>query len=88
MNWLAIILAFVGGLAVSFLNFVIMRLMLKKGTEGAGAMSVRTVVMAGFFVALFFIARALDLNLTQVLISGAVGATIGLVVFSVISTKK
>ena len=88
MNWAAVILAFIGGLAISFVNFIIMRIMLKKGAEGAGAMSVRTVVMAGFFVALFFIAKALEIELIPFLIAGAIGATIGLVVFSVVMTRK
>ena len=87
MNWLPLILAGIAGLLVSFINCIILRSMLKR-KKTSGMNVVRTGITAVFMLALYFIGRALSLDVIKFIIAGAIGETIGLIAFSVLLTKK
>ncbi|MCR5808990.1 MAG: hypothetical protein K6G56_05455 [Clostridiales bacterium] len=82
------VLAFAGGVFTGYINFLITRAALKREASGYAVMPARTLVTAGFITALYFTGRALGLKLAPFLIAGAAGATMGLIVFTLLLTRN
>ena len=74
------VLAFILGLGVSFLNYIVTGAALKNGTRGMGIMPLRTLITAAFIAGVYFGGRALDVNTAALLIGAAAGLTVGLTV--------
>ena len=81
------VLAFVLGAAVEFVNFLLTSSALRKKKDALMIFPLRTVIAAGFLILLYFAAKALGLNVTACMIAGAVGASAGLAVFSMLLMK-
>ena len=87
MNWLPYIIAGAAGLLVSFVNFLILREMLKRN-KISGMNYVRTGITVVFVLALYFIGKASGLDTLKFIFAGAVGETVGLIAFSILLTKR
>jgi hypothetical protein len=74
------------GLLIAFVNYLIAKRALASGKMGL--LPVRTLITAAFIAALYFIGSALKINVAALLIGGAAGLTLGLVIFTVILIKK
>ena len=82
--------AFICGVAVEFVNFLITRSALEKKSLAA-IFPLRSLVAAAFLAALYFASRALGLNVTACMIAGVVGASAALAAFTALlirSTRK
>ena len=69
--------AFVGGAAVSWVNYLLLRFLLKKkGEAGIGLVSpLRTILSVAYLLILFLLRKKVGLNTTVLLIGGALGLT-------------
>ena len=79
--------AFAAGIGVSYINY----LFSKKALASEKSMYIfplRAVLTALFITALYFIGTYTALNASALLIGGALGCTLGLVLFTLILTKK
>ena len=81
-------LAFAGGVLIEFINYVITGFALKKGTGAAFILPLRILIAAGFIAALYFIGAACGLDTTVFMAAGALGATAGLILFTLLLRKK
>lgn len=79
--------AFICGVLAGYINFLITRAALKR-EAGFAVMPLRTLVTAGFITALYFTGRALGLKLAPFLIAGALGLTLGLIVFTAVLMRR
>ncbi len=78
------IAAFAGGAAVSWVNYLLLRFLLKKkGEAGIGMVSpLRTILSVAYLLILFLIGKKTGLNTTALLIGGALGLTVMLTFFT------
>ena len=72
--------AFIGGALISWVNFLLLRRMMKdKGDTGiALASPLRTILSAAYLVLLYFLGKRTDLSPGALLIGGALGLTVTL----------
>ena len=84
------IAAFVGGTAVSRVNYLLLRFLLKKkGEAGIGMVSpLRTILSVAYLLILFLIGKKTGLNTTVLLIGGALGLTVMLTFFTFRLTRS
>ena len=84
------IAAFVGGAAVSWVNYLLLRFLLKKkGEAGIGMVSpLRTILSVAYLLILFLIGKKTGLNTTALLIGGALGLTVMLTFFTFRLTRS
>lgn len=84
------IAAFVGGAAVSWVNYLLLRFLLKKkGEAGIGMVSpLRTILSVAYLLILFLIGKKTGLNTTVLLIGGALGLTVMLTFFTFRLTRS
>lgn len=79
--WPAVI-AFVCGVLMEFANYLITRAVLSGKGSALAVLPVRTIIAGGFIAALYFIGKAAGTDLTRLMIGGAAGASVGLIVFT------
>lgn len=77
--------AFIAGVGVSYVNYLIAKAAMKKG--GFGLMPLRTLILAAFAAALYFTGKALACGPAPLIIGGAAGATAGLIVFTALLVR-
>jgi amino acid permease len=89
INVLIGLAAFVGGALVSWVNFLLLRMLIQnKGNTGIGLVSpIRTILSIAYLVILYWIGKHSELNLTALLIGGALGLTVMLTFFTLRLTK-
>ncbi len=77
--------AFIGGCAVSWVNFLFLRRLMKsKGDTGAALASpIRMILSAAYLVLLYLIGKNTALSLTALLVGGALGLTAALAFFTI-----
>ncbi len=82
--------AFAGGALISWVNFLLLRRVMKsKGAEGIGmAAPARMLMSAAYFLILYLIGRHTDLNLFALLIGGALGLTAALALFTGLLSRE
>jgi hypothetical protein len=82
--------AFVGGAAISWVNYLLLRFLLKKkGNAGIGLVSpLRTILSVAYLLILFLIGKKAGLNTTALLIGGALGLTVMLTFFTYRLTRR
>ena len=82
--------AFVGGAAVSWVNYLLLRFLLKKkGEAGIGLVSpLRTILSVAYLLILFLLGKKVGLNTTVLLIGGALGLTVMLTFFTYRLTRR
>ena len=76
--------AFIAGFAVEYANYAITRSALKKDRDMVTVFPLRTIITAAFFAILYFASRAIVKNVTVCMIAAALGATAGLVIFTML----
>ena len=76
--------AFAAGAAVSFVNYLISRVLIAKTGSPSAASPLRSVLTVAFLASAYFIAKALEVSVPAVLVGGALGMTAGLAVFTVL----
>ncbi len=81
-------LAFAAGLLASFVDYLVSRATVKKDSAKYYATPIRTAIACVFVAGLYIAAKFLGVERLPFLISGAVGATIGLVAFTVLLLKS
>lgn len=81
-------IAFAAGLLASFIDFLVSRATMKKESAKYYATPVRTVIACVFVAGLYIAAKLLGIERLPFLISGVIGATIGLVVFTILLLKS
>ena len=88
--FLTALTAFVGGALVSWANYLLLKLLIKrKGEQGAALISpVRTLLSVAYLMVLFLIGRRTGLNSTVLLVGGALGLTVMLTVFTFRITRE
>ena len=81
--------AFVGGALISWVNFLLLRQLMKsKGDTGIGLASpVRTIVSVAYLLILYLIGKRTELNAAALLIGGALGLTVTLFLFTLRLTR-
>ena len=83
MPWLLPALAaFSGGVLVSFINSRITRSALKKGRNPVLILPLRTLITAAYLTGVYLISVKLGADPAYTLIAAALGATLGLVIFT------
>ncbi len=82
--------AFAGGALVSWANYLLLRLLVKrKGTSGIGLVSpIRTVLSVAYLLVLYLVGKRTGLNSTALLIGGALGLTVLLTYFTFRLTRE
>ena len=82
--------AFAGGALVSWVNFLLLRLLLKrKGESGISLVSpVRTVLSIAYLLVLYLVGKRTGLNSTALLIGGGLGLTVLLTYFTFRLTRE
>ena len=90
LNVLIGLAAFIGGALVSWVNFLLLRMLIKnRGNTGIGLISpIRTILSIVYLVILYWIGKHTELNLTALLIGGALGLTVMLTFFTLRLTKE
>lgn len=83
-NILPFAIAFAAGLLASFVDYLVSRATMHKDSAKYYATPLRTIIACVFVAALYIIGNALKIKLVPFLISGAVGATVGLIVFTIL----
>ena len=83
---LAALAAFVGGALVSWVNFLLLRALMKgKGETGITVASpVRMLMSAAYLLILYMIGKHTELSLTGLLVGGALGLTVTLLFFTLL----
>ena len=76
--------AFIGGCAVSWVNFLLLRRLMKgRGETGAALASpIRMILSAAYLVLLYLIGKNTAFSLTALLVGGALGLTAALAFFT------
>ena len=87
-EYLPLLIPFFGGIAVETANYFITRAALKKQSGASAAIALRSLLVTGFLAAVFFIARAVTSDPGRYLIAAAVGASVGLLVFTVLLMRS
>lgn len=83
------LLAFLGGAAVSALNYWINRRALEKKPSALASLSVvRQLLSVGYLAAVFFLSRALSVEVTWPLVGAALGLTVPAVLLSFRLAKR
>lgn len=82
-RWIPALAAFALGVLTAYVNSRITKAALNKGKNPAAILPLRTLVSAGFIIIVFLISEKLKLDITYTLIGAALGATLGLIVFTV-----
>ena len=82
--------AFAGGALISWVNFLLLRrLMQSKGEAGiALASPARTILSAAYLVLLYFLGKRTDLSLGALLVGGALGLTITLILLTLRLSRR
>ena len=82
--------AFAGGALVSWANYLLLRLLVKrKGASGIGLVSpIRTVLSVAYLLVLYLVGKRTVLNSTALLIGGALGLTVLLTYFTFRLTRE
>ncbi len=82
--------AFAGGALVSWANYLLLRLLVKrKGPSGIGLVSpIRTVLSVAYLLVLYLVGKRTGLNSTALLIGGALGLTVLLTYFTFRLTRE
>ena len=82
--------AFVGGALVSWVNYLLLRALMKgKGETGITAASpVRMLMSAAYLLILYYIGKHIGLSLTGLLVGGALGLTVTLMLFTLRLTRE
>jgi hypothetical protein len=81
--------AFVGGALVSWANYLLLKLLMRKnGERGISLISpIRTLLSVAYLLILYMIGRQTELNSTALLLGGALGLTILLTFFTLRLTR-
>lgn len=81
--------AFVGGALVSWANYLLLKLLMRKnGERGISLISpIRTLLSVAYLLILYMIGRRTELNSTALLLGGALGLTILLTFFTLRLTR-
>ena len=87
-KFLPLVAAFLCGVLAEAVNYFITRAALDKKSGAAAVIPVRTLVAALFLASLYYIGKGRKLDLVPFMIAGAVGATAGLAVFTLLLMKK
>lgn len=88
-NILGAAAAFVLGVAVSFLNYLISRTVLQKRSRlYSSTSSIRMIINLVFLIAVYFVAPPLGFDATYCLIGGGLGLTISLFCFTSLLLKQ
>lgn len=86
---IAAVLSFVGGAAVSFLNYVITSAIMKKKPELLSVgMVVRQVINVSYLAAVYFIASAILDSVVTPLVGAVIGLTLSMFLFTYLLVKK
>lgn len=85
---LTLAIPFIAGVAVSFINYLVSRAALRRNKDSALIFPLRTVFAAGFLILVYFVSKSLALSVNACLISGALGVTVGITVFTMILIKN
>ena len=87
---LAGLLAFIGGALVSWCNYRLLLLLLKKkGESGVSLISpIRTILSVVYLLILYLLGKRTELNSTALLIGGALGLTVVLTYFTYRLTRR
>ena len=82
--------AFFGGALVSWVNYLLLRLLIKcKGERGVALISpVRTLLSVAYLLILYLVGKRTGLHSTALLIGGALGLTVMLTVFTFRLTRE
>ena len=80
--------AFSAGIAVELVNFLITRSAINGKKDVFVIFPLRTIIAGAFLAALYFTVKALGLDVTACMIAGAVGASVGLVLFMAILMRN
>ena len=88
-TFLAALAAFAGGALVSWVNFLLLRALMKgKGETGITVASpVRMLMSAAYLLILYMIGKHTELSLTGLLVGGALGLTVTLLFFTLRLTR-
>lgn len=87
MDYLMGAAAFVVGAVLSYINYRIAKVLMPQNKLAAASL-IRQVLSIGYLVGLYFIGQATDINLWALMIGGALGITLPLLVFTVLLVKK
>ena len=79
--------AFAAGFAETYLNYRLSRAAMESD-RGALIFPLRTLVTALFITALFLLGCYTGLDLSALMIGGALGCTVGLIVFTLVLNKE
>lgn len=85
---LPLLLPFLGGIAIETANFFITRAVLSRQNGAPIAVPLRALLAGGYMVAVYFIARALTPDPGKYLIAAAVGASVGLLIFTILLMRS
>ena len=88
MGTVSLVIAFAAGVAAEFINYLLTKTALEKKQNVGAIFPLRTLVAAAFLAALYFVSKALALDATACMISGALGASAGLAAFTLILMKN
>ena len=80
-------IAFAAGLLAAFVDYLVSRATAKKNSAKYYATPVRTLIACVFVAGLYVAAKLLGIDRLPFLISGAVGATVGLIVFTILLVR-
>ena len=82
--------AFAGGALISWVNFLLLRALMKaKGETGISLASpLRMLMSAAYLLILYYVGKHTELNLTALLVGGALGLTVTLLLFTILLTGK
>ena len=79
--------AFVGGMLIAYINYLITRAFFIKGKTGLAGVP-RSLITALYIACLYFIGAKSDINGTALLIGGALGCTAGAALFTYLLLKE
>ena len=82
--------AFIGGALVSWVNYLLLKLLMnKKGETGLSLVSpIRTLLSVAYLLILYLVGRRTELSMNALLIGGALGLTIMLTLFTLRLTGR
>jgi hypothetical protein len=82
--------AFAGGALVSWINYLLLQALMKgKGETGIGLASpVRMLLSAAYLLILYFVGKRTELDLTALLVGGALGLTATLLFFTLRLSRR
>ena len=88
MEWFPCICAFVGGIAVSLVDYALMKKAMGEPDKLTVLLLLRTFIAAAAIALLYFIGKWTGVSLVPFMIAGALGLTLGLVVTTLILMKQ